>query len=44
MKLMLTEAFEVLQDRDGHFEKITKQEYSGKIMWSQIAIICVFAF
>jgi len=44
MKLPFAEAFEVLQERDEHFEKITQETYPTNIISAQILIIALFAF
>lgn len=44
MKLPFTEAFEVLQERDAHFEKITQETYPTNIISAQILIIALFSF
>ncbi len=44
MKLPFAEAFEVLQERDEHFEKITQETYPSNIISAQILIIALFAF
>jgi hypothetical protein len=43
-KLPLSEAFEVLQNRDEHFEKINKETYAKNIIAAQVVMICAFAF
>lgn len=42
--LPLADAFEVLQNRDEHFEKINKETYADNIILAQVAMICAFAF
>ncbi len=44
MKLPFTDAFEVLQERDEHFEKITQETYPSNIISAQILIIALFSF
>ena len=44
MKLPFAEAFEVLQERDEHFEKITQETYPSNIISAQILIIALFSF
>ncbi len=44
MKLPFAEAFEVLQERDEHFEKITQETYPANIISAQILIIALFSF
>ncbi|MFK8004866.1 MAG: hypothetical protein AB8H03_00785 [Saprospiraceae bacterium] len=44
MKLPFSEAFEVLQERDEHFEKITQETYPSNIISAQILIIALFSF
>ena len=44
MKLPFAEAFEVLQERDEHFEKITQETYPTNIISAQILIIALFSF
>lgn len=44
MNTILTEAFEVLQDRERHFEKITNEEYSLNLLGAQMFLIALFAF
>lgn len=44
MKLPFTEAFEVLQSRDEHFDKITQETYPPGILRSQVILIVCFAF
>ena len=44
MKLPFAEAFEVLQERDEHFEKITQETYPSNIISAQILIIVLFSF
>ena len=44
MKLPFAEAFEVLQERDEHFEKITQESYPSNIISAQILIIAFFSF
>lgn len=44
MKLPFAEAFEVLQERDAHFEKITQETYPTNIISAQILIIALFSF
>lgn len=44
MKLPFAEAFEVLQERDEHFEKITRETYPSNIISAQILIIALFSF
>lgn len=44
MKLPFVEAFEVLQERDEHFEKITQETYPSNIISAQILIIALFSF
>lgn len=41
---LLKDAFDVLQDREGHFEKITNDEYPINLIGAQVLIIAVFAF
>lgn len=42
LNLPFKEAFEVLQDRDAHFEKVNKENYPKHIIGAQIALICIF--
>lgn len=44
MKIPFVEAFEVLQERDEHFEKITQETYPTNIISAQILIIALFSF
>ncbi len=44
MKIPFAEAFEVLQERDDHFEKITQETYPTNIISAQILIIALFSF
>jgi len=44
MKLPFEDAFEVLQARDEHFEKISQEIYSNNIIAAQIFIIANFSF
>jgi hypothetical protein len=43
-KIPLLEAFEVLKNRDDHFEKITAENYPPRIMLAQAVLISVFVF
>lgn len=44
MALPIQEAFEVLQNREEHFEKIAQQKFPKNIVVAQIALICLFTF
>jgi len=44
MALPIQEAFEVLQNREEHFEKIAKQEFPKNIIAAQAILICIFTF
>lgn len=44
MALPIQEAFEVLQNRDEHFEKIAHQKFPKNIIFAQAALICLFTF
>ncbi|MFK8102029.1 MAG: hypothetical protein AB8G15_05885 [Saprospiraceae bacterium] len=44
MKIPFPEAFEVLQERDEHFEKITHEEYPNNLVFAQIILIAIFSF
>ena len=41
---ILKQAFEVLSERDLHFEKIGKDSYGNRIIWGQILLIFLFTF
>ena len=43
-KLPLSAAFEVLQNRDEHFEKINKETYAENLITAQVVLISAFAF
>jgi hypothetical protein len=43
-KIPISEAFEVLKNRDAHFEKITSEDYSPRIILAQFVLISVFIF
>jgi len=43
-KIPFSESFEVLQNRDQHFENIGKESYSKNLPLAQIIIIAVFTF
>ena len=41
---ILAQAFEVLTERDVHFEKIGRDEYQNRVIWGQILLIFLFTF
>jgi hypothetical protein len=43
-KLPFQEAFEVLKDRDAHFDKINEEKYPPNLMVAQVVFISLFVF
>ncbi|MDN5200404.1 hypothetical protein QQ008_03505 [Fulvivirgaceae bacterium BMA10] len=43
-KIPFQEAFDVLQDREKHFQRITERNYSPNIIWAQVILMCIFTF
>jgi hypothetical protein len=43
-EIPIAAAFEVLKDRDAHFEKITPEDYSPRIILAQFLLISLFIF